>query len=461
MDVHFSRGWMGGESGAVATDTRLTRSKPRPLTSPVHHRDPAHPPQTTSQEETETANDISDDQEFTAAVNGLVEHFEVIKGERNLELYSENRELLEMIAGYLAYRLKKIEPEKASLYGSLTKAVSFSGKNWLYALSRGSLMKPTEKCMQYVLKMEEEFIRFHGGLLGLSLWDPLSHEKVVTSEMVEEVDVSSEALAARDPYRVLVSVAVAVVMKRVMGRKLIWNLSDVHFTDRTGTMAGESNVSSQTASSLHFSPDPTCKPVSVNWRSLTSAIVTNIVAIALERYTICSSITVNFKESTHLGGVLCKQRARSGGSSATVSKPRHSVRTQALAALRLIVTNGFLFAKITHGPSRAVKLQLTGSLQALPASTEVSRISSSVQCFDPTEFQGFQRHRMFVSFFTVVLRCLIIKRRVSGSVHTTRHHLASPSITRVTTVYTTAHQMSAPYTNMRLSHSVHAANTKP
>ncbi|KAG8265903.1 hypothetical protein J6590_083431, partial [Homalodisca vitripennis] len=78
-------------------------------------------PQATLQEETETANDISDDQEFTAAVNGLVEHFEVIKGERNLELYSENRELLEMIAGYLAYRLKKIEPEKASLYGSLTK----------------------------------------------------------------------------------------------------------------------------------------------------------------------------------------------------------------------------------------------------------------------------------------------------------------------------------------------------
>ncbi|KAG8295916.1 hypothetical protein J6590_069382, partial [Homalodisca vitripennis] len=120
-------------------------------------------PQATLQEETETANDISDDQEFTAAVNGLVEHFEVIKGERNLELYSENRELLEMIAGYLAYRLKKIEPEKASLYGSLTKGVSFSGKNWLYALSRRSLMKPTEKCMQYVLKMEEEFIRFHGG----------------------------------------------------------------------------------------------------------------------------------------------------------------------------------------------------------------------------------------------------------------------------------------------------------
>ncbi|KAG8296553.1 hypothetical protein J6590_054369 [Homalodisca vitripennis] len=54
-------------------------------------------PQTTLQEEAETANDISDDQEFTAAVNGLVKHFEVIKGERNLELYSENRELLERL----------------------------------------------------------------------------------------------------------------------------------------------------------------------------------------------------------------------------------------------------------------------------------------------------------------------------------------------------------------------------
>lgn len=71
-----------------------------------------------------------------------------------------------MIAGYIAYRVRKKYPGKASKYGCITRDISLSGKNWLETISRGSLMKPTQECVDSVTKMEEEFARFHGGFVN-------------------------------------------------------------------------------------------------------------------------------------------------------------------------------------------------------------------------------------------------------------------------------------------------------
>lgn len=104
----------------------------------------------------------SEDEELTLAIDGLLKHLE----EEQESRVTEKSELLEMLAGYIAYRMRKKYPGKANLYGDFTKNVSCTVKNWLQAISRGSLMKPTDLCMQSVLQMEEEFKRFHGTLLN-------------------------------------------------------------------------------------------------------------------------------------------------------------------------------------------------------------------------------------------------------------------------------------------------------
>lgn len=93
------------------------------------------------------------------AIDGLVDES---NGNQAEHFTPENPELLEMLAGYIAYRMKKKFPEKANVYGNLTKLIPFAGKNWMEAISRGSLMRPTPECTKLVSLMEEEFHKFHG-----------------------------------------------------------------------------------------------------------------------------------------------------------------------------------------------------------------------------------------------------------------------------------------------------------
>ena len=62
-----------------------------------------------------------DDDDFTATVDGLIKHLPH-KNEKvpTHETIEENIELLEMIAGYIAYRVRKKYPGKASKYGSVS-----------------------------------------------------------------------------------------------------------------------------------------------------------------------------------------------------------------------------------------------------------------------------------------------------------------------------------------------------
>lgn len=55
-----------------------------------------------------------------------------------------------------SFRIKKIFPEKAILYGRLIKHVPVIGKNW------GCLTKKTKDRMTFVTKMDDEFNNFHG-----------------------------------------------------------------------------------------------------------------------------------------------------------------------------------------------------------------------------------------------------------------------------------------------------------
>lgn len=58
-----------------------------------------------------------DDEELTSAVDGLIRHFQEENEERNIQDsgVSEKPELLEMIAGYIAYRMRKKYPERGNV----------------------------------------------------------------------------------------------------------------------------------------------------------------------------------------------------------------------------------------------------------------------------------------------------------------------------------------------------------
>lgn len=122
------------------------------------------------EEETSNMNDsLESECEMKEAAEIITEVDEIFEScndvEEEVQDLKEKKELLEMIAGYVAYRVKRKLPEQAHKYGDFTKNVQVTGKNWLQAISRGYLMKPTDWFMESVLKMEKEFQTFHGDFI--------------------------------------------------------------------------------------------------------------------------------------------------------------------------------------------------------------------------------------------------------------------------------------------------------
>ncbi|KAG8279927.1 hypothetical protein J6590_094172, partial [Homalodisca vitripennis] len=76
-------------------------------------------------------------------------------------LTKEKTDLIQMLAGYIAYRVKKKKLESNFIYGHPTK--DFPSQNdWLSAISRGALMRPTREWEWTVKNMEIDFNNFHG-----------------------------------------------------------------------------------------------------------------------------------------------------------------------------------------------------------------------------------------------------------------------------------------------------------
>ena len=66
-----------------------------------------------------------------------------------------------MLAGYIAYRIKKKSLSIAFKYGNPTNELSTQNKDWLSSISKGFLMEATKEGLAIVSKMEE-FNKFHG-----------------------------------------------------------------------------------------------------------------------------------------------------------------------------------------------------------------------------------------------------------------------------------------------------------
>lgn len=84
-------------------------------------------------------------------------------GEEN-SVDTENTELVEYLAGYIAYRMKKKFPtdiEKFSKYGEYTNNAP-QKSDWLSTLSKGKLVRPTRDWLIQVYKLESDFRQFHG-----------------------------------------------------------------------------------------------------------------------------------------------------------------------------------------------------------------------------------------------------------------------------------------------------------
>lgn len=88
---------------------------------------------------------------------------------RNFNDLKEDGDLIEMLAGYLVYRVGKNFPEKAHLYGSFSKDVNKPLRtSWLQKLSRGWLTVPNDDFINVVKKMEKEFDGFHANVVNKS-----------------------------------------------------------------------------------------------------------------------------------------------------------------------------------------------------------------------------------------------------------------------------------------------------
>lgn len=74
----------------------------------------------------------------------------------------ESKDLLKMLAGYVAYRVRKRGLDTTFRYGYVATNDTVIQTDWLSKISRGSLMNPTEEWLNIVYKMEQEFNAFHG-----------------------------------------------------------------------------------------------------------------------------------------------------------------------------------------------------------------------------------------------------------------------------------------------------------
>lgn len=81
---------------------------------------------------------------------------------------NENEELLEILAGYICYRLYKKFPKykEHMRYGKCADDIQKS--DWLSVLSRGKLMRPSEEWREQIRKLETDFQLFHGTTLNRS-----------------------------------------------------------------------------------------------------------------------------------------------------------------------------------------------------------------------------------------------------------------------------------------------------
>lgn len=77
-------------------------------------------------------------------------------------VFTESVDLLKMLAGYIAYKMKKQNIDSNFKYGHPTGLYPNNTPNWLSAISKGALMNPTPEWLDVVKQMENDFISFHG-----------------------------------------------------------------------------------------------------------------------------------------------------------------------------------------------------------------------------------------------------------------------------------------------------------
>lgn len=103
-----------------------------------------------------------EEQEFVSVVQqDLEENSDCLSSRDEKAMTREETDLIKMLAGYIAYRVKKKQLNTNYVYGHPTK--DFPSQNdWLSALSRGALMRPTSEWETTVRKMETDFNTYHG-----------------------------------------------------------------------------------------------------------------------------------------------------------------------------------------------------------------------------------------------------------------------------------------------------------
>nr|CAD7425392.1 unnamed protein product [Timema monikensis] len=117
--------------------------------------------ESTVQEEIES--EQPEEEEFISTIEPqLAESKNNIHG----QVAGESTDLLKMLAGYIAYRVKKKKLATAYEYGHPTSHYPTKQIDWLSTISRGGLMEPTSAWAQIIFNMEEDFNTFHGGSLN-------------------------------------------------------------------------------------------------------------------------------------------------------------------------------------------------------------------------------------------------------------------------------------------------------
>lgn len=91
-----------------------------------------------------------------------------------------NSDLLKMLAGYIAFRVKKKKLSSNFVYGHPTNECTNNQRDWLSTLSKGFLMNPTEEWLTIVRNMESDFFYYHEG-------NGLSKEKGVMKNLINKL----------------------------------------------------------------------------------------------------------------------------------------------------------------------------------------------------------------------------------------------------------------------------------
>lgn len=85
-----------------------------------------------------------------------------------IEKSSETRcwveeEALSYVAGYVAFRVRNLDPSLGKMSREYSEDVDKSGNSWIHSLSNGKLTVPSDEWKNTVNYFEVEFKSIHGG----------------------------------------------------------------------------------------------------------------------------------------------------------------------------------------------------------------------------------------------------------------------------------------------------------